>query len=386
MHPSRGRVNSLLDPGSRSDDVRCGAVAVAAKSGRTSSRVTVVSRVRLIEVARAAGVHPGTASRALNPRTRDEVNQDTVQRIAQAAQELGYLPNTLARGLRTSRSFVAALVVPDITNNLFPPIIRGAEQVLSGAGFTLVLTDTNNDAALERSQVASMRAHGVDGFIIATARWQDPVVQELAAAGVPTVLVNRRTAKAALPFVGADDERGIRLCVDHLTRLGHRDIAHLAGPANTSTGRARATAFRAAMRDSGAPHRRATVIECSGYSEDAGRRAAQRLLSVSKGFTAIVAANDLLALGAMDLLTSAGVHCPRHYSITGFNDLPFMGKVTPALTTVRVSLTEMGAVAARTLLLWIGSPETVTSASTKIPVDLIVRASTGAVALPTPVR
>ncbi len=335
-----------------------------------------MARVRLIEVARAAGVHPATASRALNPSARAEVNHRTVQRVVRAAEQLGYIPNTLARGLRTSRSFVAALVIPDITNSLFPPIVRGAEQVLSGAGFTLVLTDTNNDLDLERGQVASMRAHGVDGFIIATARWQDPLLDELAEADIPTVLVNRRTAESSLPFVGGDDQRGVRLCVEHLARAGHREILHLAGPADTSTGRERSTAFRAAMREFGLATRGA-VVECAGYSEDAGARAAMRILRAKRPFTAIVAANDLLALGAMEQLGEAGLHCPRDYSITGFNDLPFMRKLTPALTTVQVPLTDMGAVAARTLLEWIAASEPMQTTQTLLPVELVVRGTSG---------
>ncbi|UQX88457.1 LacI family transcriptional regulator [Jatrophihabitans telluris] len=336
-----------------------------------------MSRVRLVEVAREAGVHPATASRALNPNARGEVNQRTVQRVMRAAERLGYVPNTLARGLRTSRSFVAALVIPDITNSLFPPIVRGAEQVLSGAGFTLVLTDTNNDLEMERGQVASMRAHGVDGFIVATARWQDPVVDELVSAGIPTVLVNRRCREASLPFVGSDDQRGVRLCVEHLAALGHREIVHLAGPADTSTGRERAVAFRAALREHRIPVR-SSVIECAAYSEAAGVEAAQRLLAGGRPFSAIVAANDLLALGAMATLGEAGLRCPQDYSLTGFNDLPFMRKLTPALTTVAVPLTEMGAAAARTLLEWIAtSGEAARPAQSLLPVELVVRATTG---------
>lgn len=335
-----------------------------------------MARVRLVDVARAAGVHPATASRALNPSARDEVNPRTVQRVQRAAEQLGYVPNTLARGLRTSRSFVAALVIPDITNSLFPPIVRGAEQVLSGAGFTLVLTDTNNDPGVERGQVASMRAHGVDGFIIATARWEDLLLDELAESGVPTVLVNRRCSSSALPFIGADDQRGVRLCVEHLVAQGHRGIVHLAGPSDTSTGRERATAFRAAMREHGLSTRSA-VVSCSGYSENAGMDAARRMLRAGKRFTAIVAANDLLALGAMEALGEVGLRCPQDYSITGFNDLAFMRKLTPALTTVRVPLTDMGAVAARTLLDWIGQADGVRTTQTLLPVELLVRGTTG---------
>lgn len=335
-----------------------------------------MARVRLVEVARAAGVHPATASRALNPEARDGVNPRTVQRVVRAAEQLGYIPNTLARGLRTSRSFVAALVIPDITNSLFPPIVRGAEQVLSGAGFTLVLTDTNNDVDLERGHVASMRAHGVDGFIIATARWDDPLLDELAESGVPAVLVNRRCSSSSLPFVGGDDQGGIRLCVEHLVAHGHRSIVHLAGPADTSTGRERATAFRAALREHGLSTT-AAVVTCSSYSEDAGMAAAQRMLRSKKPFTAIVAANDLLALGAMEALGEHGLRTPDDYSITGFNDLAFMRKLTPALTTVRVPLTDMGAVAARTLLDWIGQAGAVRPTQTLLPVELVVRGTTG---------
>jgi LacI family transcriptional regulator len=190
------------------------------------------------------------------------------------------------------------------------------------------------------------------------------------------VLVNRRSADAALPFVGGDDQRGVRLSVDHLVAHGHRSIVHLAGPADTSTGRERATAFRAAMREHGLPVR-SSVIECASYSEQAGAAAAQRMLRSGRPFTAIVAGNDLLALGAMEVLGAAGRRCPEDYSITGFNDLPFMRKLTPPLTTVQVPLTDMGAVAARTLLDWIGKPDSVRTTQTLLPVELVVRGTTG---------
>src|SRR5215475_52528 len=185
-----------------------------------------MNRVKLTDVAQAAGVHPGTASRALNPITRDQVSRETSRRVARAAQRLGYVPNAVARGLRTARSYIVAMVVPDVTNPLFPPMVRGAEQVLSKAGYTLVLTDTDNDAAAERRQVEQLRARGVDGFIIATARWDDPLLDEVADAKIPAVLLNRNTASARLPYVGADERTGVRLAVEHLVALGHRGIAY----------------------------------------------------------------------------------------------------------------------------------------------------------------
>ncbi|MGH3510338.1 MAG: LacI family DNA-binding transcriptional regulator [Nocardioidaceae bacterium] len=339
-------------------------------------------RVKLTDVAKEAGVHAGTASRALNPATRSGVSKRTVRRVEQAAARLGYIPNSLARGLRTSRSYVVALVIPDITNPLFPPIVRGAEQVLSSAGFTLVLTDTNNDPEVERSQIASMLARGVDGFIVATARWEDPVLTDLMESEVPTVCVNRQTGRGALPFVGPDDRRGIALCVAHLADLGHRHIVHLAGPDDTSTGRERAEAFRQAMRERKLT---APVVAGPAYTEEAGAALAERLLRGRRPFTAVVAANDLLAIGAIDRFRAAGLSCPDEVSVTGFNDIEFMSKLTPALTTVRIPLTSMGAHAAQTLLAWIQSPEQAPPTQTLLPVELMGRGTTARVRVSEPV-
>jgi LacI family transcriptional regulator len=307
-------------------------------------------RVKLADVARAAGVHPGTASRALNPATRDQVSSATSKRVARAAERLGYVPNPLARGLRTARSYLIGMVVPDVTNPLFPPMVRGAEQVLSRAGYTLVLTDTDNDAGTERRQIEQLRARGTDGFIVATARWHDPLLDELAAAGIPAVLVNRNTAGGRLPYVGADERTGITLAVDHLVALGHRRISYLAGPQDTSTGRERAAAFRQAIEGHGLPTGRGQVRVCSAFTEAAGAVAAKQLLARAPDFTAVLAGNDLIAFGVLAVLADAGRRCPEDVSVIGFNDLPLVDKLTPPLTTVRLPSHEMGALAARTLL------------------------------------
>jgi LacI family transcriptional regulator len=334
-----------------------------------------VNKVRLVDVAREAGVHAGTASRALNPEARGTVSRQTVRRVERAARKLGYTPNTVARGLRTSRSFVVALVVPDITNPLFPYIVRGAEQILAEAGYTLVLTDTNNNPDTEWSQVTAMRARGVDGFIVATARWQDPVLDELAEATVPTVLVNRRNESGPFPYIGTDDRHGIEMCVNHLRELGHRTILHLAGPADTSTGRDRAGGFRQAMRGNELPMSQA-IVQCPSFTERAGADAVNAALAQGTTFTAIVAGNDLLAIGAMEALASHGIHCPRDVSITGYNDLDFMRRLTPAFTTVRIPLNNMGMMAARTLLAWIRGTEPQSGTKILLPVEFIPRGTT----------
>jgi LacI family transcriptional regulator len=337
-----------------------------------------MERVKLTDVARVAGVHPGTASRALNPLTRDQVSRATSRRVTRAAERLGYVPNAIARSLRTARSFIVAMLVPDVTNPLFPPMVRGAERVLSQSGYTLVLTDTDNDAAAERHQVEQLRARGADGFIVATARWQDPLLGELAAARVPTVLVNRNTAAGGLPYVGADERTGIRLAVDHLVALGHRRISYLAGPQDTSTGRERASAFRQAVRGHRLAPGATQVRACTAYTEAAGAVAAGKLITPDYAGTAIVAGNDLIAFGALRVLAEAGLSCPGQVSLIGFNDLPLVDKLTPPLTTVRLPLAEMGALAARTLLAEIDGSGGGPAAQSLLGVELAVRGTTAA--------
>ena len=305
-----------------------------------------MDRVKLADVARAAGVHPGTASRALNPESREQVSRETVRRVVSTAKRLGYVPNAQARALRTSRSYLVAIVVPDITNPLFPPVVRGAEHVLTDAGYTVLLTDTDNDLARERRQVESLLARGADGFIIATALWQDPLLDELAAAGVPIVLANRNTSSGPWAYVGGDERAGVALAVEHLTELGHREIVHLAGPQNFSTGRERASAFRQVARGSGLTAKEARVRACTSYSVSGGADAMMRLLASGAEFSAIVAGNDLIALGALEAMDRAGLRCPEDVSVVGFNDMPFMDRLSPPLTTIRLPLEGMGALAA----------------------------------------
>jgi LacI family transcriptional regulator len=336
-----------------------------------------VDRVKLVDVARAAGVHPGTASRALNPDTREQVSRVTVRRVAHAAEKLGYVPNAQARALRTARSHIVGIVVPDITNPLFPPMVRGAEQILTDAGYTVVLTDTDNDAERERRQIESLLARGTDGFIISTARWNDPLLDELDAAGVAAVLANRNTVRGQWPYVGGDERAGIQLAVEHLVALGHRQLLHLAGPQTLSSGRDRAQAFRASTRAHQLPAGDARVTACTSFTEAAGARAMAAALKAGHQFTAVVAANDLIALGALDVLRSAGRRCPDDVSVIGYNDMPFVDRLTPPLTTIRLPLQQMGHLAAQALLQELDKSVVVRARrTTLLPVELVVRGST----------
>jgi LacI family transcriptional regulator len=297
-----------------------------------------------------AKVHPGTVSRALNAETRTLVNPETAERVLRAAEELGYRPNPIARGLKTNRSYTIGVLIPDITNPLFPPILRGIEDRLNDAGYTALIVNTDNDAERERTLLEVMRARQVDGFIAATARLDRELLAGVASGGTPVVLVNRSLEDGSVPAVTVDDRFGIRLGVDHVVERGHQQIGHLAGPQNTSTGHRRHLGFVEAMQASGLETPDHHVQYGNWFTEEEGARMCAELLAGAPDLTAIVAANDLLAIGCYDALEANGLRCPDDISIVGFNDMPFVGRLRPPLTTVRVPQREIGMFAADLLL------------------------------------
>ncbi len=310
----------------------------------------VPTSVTIRDVARVAKVHPGTVSRALNAETRGLVNQETAERVMRAAQELGYRPNPIARGLKTNRSYTIGVLIPDITNPLFPPILRGIEDRLDEAGYTSLIVNTDNDAERERSYLEALRARQVDGFISATARLDQAFLADLAAGGVPLVLVNRSLEDRSVPAVTVDDRQGIRLAVEHVARLGHSRIGHVAGPQNISTGHRRYLGFLEAMRAAGLEALGEHVRFSTSFTEAEGARVSGELLGGADDITAIVAANDRLAIGCYDTLEASGLRCPDDVSVVGFNDMPFVDRLRPPLTSVRVPQREIGTEAANLLL------------------------------------
>jgi LacI family transcriptional regulator len=302
----------------------------------------------LRDVARVAAVHPGTVSRALNPETRRLVNEETAQRVLEAAEALGYRPNPIARGLKTNRSYTVGVLVPDLTNPLFPPIVRGIQDRLEPAGYTPLIANTDNDRERERNDFEAMRARQVDGVITATARLDHGMLDEMSAAGLPIVLVNRRLEDGELPSASPDDHEGARLAVAHLAGLGHRRIAHAGGPQEVSTGHSRYEGFLDGMAAAGLTVDPGLVRFGNAFTEPEGRRLCEEL--VGSGATAIVAGNDLMALGCYDVLTERGIACPEQMSVVGFNDMPFSERFNPPLTTVGIPQYAIGAAAADLLL------------------------------------
>jgi len=331
-------------------------------------------RVTLKDIAGRVGVHPSTVSRVLNPKTRGMVNPEIAATIAETADKMGYRPNPFAYSLRTRRSFIIGVMIPDIANPVFPPIIRGIERILEPHGYAVVLANTDNSSERERVSIERFVERQVDGLITATSLLSDDFLVDLGA-DVPVVFVNRRAETPGVPSVVVNDAAGIAAIIEHLVSLGHRRVAHVAGPQLMSTGKIRYETFVEECRKAGLATD-ATLIEFTdAFMEGEGRRAATALLKREK-FTAIVAANDLLALGCYGALADAGLVCGRDVSVTGFNDMPFVDRLQPPLTTVHIPLNEMGEGAARLLLDQLmenGSSETTIT----LQPELVVRASTG---------
>lgn len=337
--------------------------------------MTTSSFVTLRDVARVAHVHPSTASRALNPQTRSLVNAQTVKRVLAAAEELDYQPNSLARGLKLNRTFTMGMLLPDLTNPLFPPMVRGIEDRLTRAGYTLVLANTDNDKDKERSTLDGMLLRRVDGLILATARRQYPLLDEILAADMPVVLINRTADDPRVSAVTPDDHAGVGLAVRHLVERGHRRIAHIAGTQEVTPGLARYQAFVSWTQSEDIGFDPNLVVFADWFREESGVKACRELLSRGEQFSAIIAANDLIALGCYEVLEEHGLRVPEDVSVIGYNDISFCEKVAPALTTVRTPKYEMGVKAAELLLETMENREA-TPVSLRLSPTLVEREST----------
>ena len=312
-------------------------------------------RTTITDVARAAGVHPSTVSRALNPATRGMVTDAVVQRVMAAAEQLGWRPSALAAGLRTRRSRTIGILVPDLVNPVFPPIVRAAEARFAEAGYVALVANTDTDPSREALLIERMAAHLVDGLILASAAQGSRALELCARWGIPVVLINRKLPAAGVPAVVNDDVRGMMLAVRHLAALGHRRVAHIAGPPGVSTAMDRRRGFELAAAEAriGAE----IIVTAPAYTEAAGRRATEEVLR-GPPVTAIAAANDMLCLGVYEALAAAGLRVGRDMSVTGFNDMPFVDRISPPLTTVRIQHAEMGRQAADVLLAELGGAPT----------------------------
>jgi DNA-binding LacI/PurR family transcriptional regulator len=307
----------------------------------------VPSTPTIRDVASHAGVSVATVSRVVN-NSPHKVHDATRRRVLRSIRRLGYQPNVVAQGLRRGSTRSIALIVPDISNPFFPAIARGAEDVARRHGYALVLGNTDGDHARERSYLEIMQNRWVDGLLFAGAGGTPPLAA-LRANGVPAVLLARDAADGGIDTVVVDSFAGMYQATSHLLRLGHRRIAYIGGPPTALVARERLRGYRQALEDLGVAPAPALMLT-GDFRVDGGRVAARRLLERGHPFTAVVAANDLTAIGAMEALRAARRRIPEDVAVVGFDDIAFAAFIDPPLTTVAQPTYRLGALAMERLL------------------------------------
>jgi len=319
----------------------------------------------IYDVARACGVAPSTVSRAFSRPGR--VNAETAERIRVVAGRLGYRTNPPARALSTGRSSMVALVIPDVTNPVYFDITRGAEDAAAEAGYTLLLADFREAGRLERKAI-DRAVPAVDGLVLGGPRISDSAIR-MAAKQRPTVVLNRSVT--GLASVVIDNPRGMRRVAEHLGELGHTAITYLAGPEASWADGMRWRSLREACLELDLSPRRLGPYPPTVAG---GLAAVDHLLR--QPATAVVAYNDLMAIGLMHGLQRARVPVPRQVSIVGFDNIFGSDFCTPALTTVDAPLRALGAAGVRRLLDQLGEARPRPGQPEVLPVRLVVRAST----------
>ena len=301
----------------------------------------------IYEVARAAGVSTATVSRALNGSA--QVADRTKHRITEAIAALGYQPNHVARSLVLKATHTIAVMLPDITNPFFPALVKGVQLAADEEGYAVLLAHTGGDTAKEEAYFQVLRGQQVDGVLLVGLVSAPESLKGLVGRGLPVVMLDRPVDLPGSATVRVDHKAGGRIATEHLLELGHRRIAHIAGPKGLGVSQHRLDGYRRALSAHGVAFEESLVVE-GDFSEDGGYRGIQELLRRRTRFTALFAANDLSAIGAMTALREHGLQVPGDVSVVGFDDIHLASYTSPKLTTVRQPIYDMGRAAAKLLI------------------------------------
>ncbi|HEX8510240.1 MAG TPA: LacI family DNA-binding transcriptional regulator [Propionibacteriaceae bacterium] len=332
--------------------------------------------VTIRDVASAAGVSISTVSRALS--APEQVAEETLLRVQHQARVLGYRPNRAARGLITGHSGNLGLVVPDLENPFFGSICKGVQERARSRGYAVFIADSDEDPRLEAEVVRSLTKQ-VDGLVLCSSRCTDTELEQLAA-DCRMVLVNRRSS--GILSISFDNGDAVRSVLRHLVALGHRRIAYAAGPVTSWSNRERSGAFL----EFDAETADVELVELGSFPPvfSGGVQAAD--LAIASGATAVLAFNDLVAVGVLDRLRQRGVQVPRDISVTGFDDVPMATLSTPSLTTVSFPRLQMGRACVDILLDSVLGRPADGHPVADMAVELVIRESTGVVSRPAGAR
>ena len=323
------------------------------------------------DVAKLAGVAPITASRVISHSGYS--SRDVRERVLKAVEELGYVPNTLARSLRSRKTETLALILTDITNPFFTTIARGVEDAASDAGYTVIFCNTDESEEEERKYLNVMLQKRVDGILLVPAGGGLKSLQMARDQHTPVVVIDRRAGGENVDVVRCDSEGGASDLARLLISLGHQRIVMLTGPEGVSTADDRAAGYRLAMDEAGLE----SQILTGSFTQASGGEMTRQALSAQPQPSALIAANNFIAIGALIALREMGLRVPEDVALVGFDDLP-AGLVTfPFLTVAAQPAYEMGCRATRRLierLKGIGDDE---GREIVLPTEIILRASSG---------
>ncbi|MFB7112439.1 LacI family DNA-binding transcriptional regulator [Streptomyces sp. NPDC056190] len=323
------------------------------------------------DVAAAAGVSVATVSRVLNEHR--SVSADARARVLASVEALGYRPNAVARSLRTHRTRTLGLVISDVLNPYFTALARSVEEEARTLGYSVIIGNADERPGLQDHHVRTLLDRRIDGLLVSPADGGSPLMLDAARAGTPMVFVDRWIEGVDVPVVRSDGRAAVRDLVAHLYGLGHRRLAIIAGPAATTTGRERVEAFREALAAHGLPLPDAYVGQ-GDFRAGSGRRVTESFLGLPEPPEAVFAADNLMALGALDAIRARGLRVPDDIALAAFDDIPWFPHTDPPITAIAQPTGELGRAAVRALVDRIaGRP----ARSVTLPARLVVRRSCG---------
>ncbi|MCO6052270.1 LacI family transcriptional regulator [Mesorhizobium sp. RP14(2022)] len=328
-------------------------------------------------MAAATGHVVSTVSNALAGKRH--VNEETRRQVLEAAERLGYRPSGVARSLRLRLSSTVGVLVPDVSNPAIPEFLRGIDDVAVREGYTILLCNT--DEVLERqvSQMQTLLDRRVDGMVLISQHCDAPEVRKILDGETPFVLIQRRSARFRDDYVGSDNLQGMRDSVSYLAGLGHRRIALVTGPVSSSTATERMEAFEGAVQELGCA-RDPQLIFRGDYTVQSGYEAMHYFGAMDERPTAVIASNDVCALGVQDAASELGLSIPRDLSLLGCDDIDLSRLRRIDLSTLHLPKREMGATAMQLLLRRIQSNRPPTAREVIIPTELVLRGSCASIA------
>ncbi|SNT60903.1 transcriptional regulator, TetR family [Streptosporangium subroseum] len=329
-------------------------------------------RPSITRVAQLAGVSATTVSHALNGRR--PVADDTRRRVLEAIERLGYRPNALARGLRTSRSQTIGLVIPDITNPFYPALARGLQDVLGPAGYDQIISNTDGERRLERAAIEQMIARQVDGLAFAVFHTHPEDLLPAIEAGISVVRLGGRLVQDGVDVVHSDDEGGSAEATRYLLERGYRRVGFVCGPHAEGPAAERVAGYRSALRAAGMAVDPSLVAH-THFSRAGGASGTARLLDLPEPPDAVLCANDIMAIGALDTADERGLRVPADLAVMGFDDIEAATLVSPRLTTMANPAREIGQACARRLLERLSGVAAASSGEVVIPARLVRRQS-----------